>query len=79
MDTFLVLCTVAERELASALSEALENEGMSVMLEHVQIRSGFEQASGYRILVLSKDVEQATLLVAQVKESYLSSASRVAA
>lgn len=63
MERFLVLTTTTERHQASRACAALEDAGIPVMLEHVEINNDGGSASGFRLLVPAQFTQTAMRLV----------------
>lgn len=51
MDKFIHLTTIADRLIANRLCQSLEDAGIPVMLEHVDIIEHLQRASAFRLLV----------------------------
>ena len=65
MEKFLVLTTTTEQNFAAQTSETLENAGIPVMIEHVEILDGKDLAHGYRVMVPSQHSQSAMQLMAR--------------
>lgn len=74
MDRFLVLTTTTEQPLANKTCAVLEDAGIPVMLEHVEITHGETRASGYKLLVPSQFTQTAMRLVDATSSAYYSRA-----
>jgi hypothetical protein len=80
-DRFLVLTTTFEQALADKTCAVLEDAGIPVILEHVQIseRGSKEapyKASGYRVLVPAPLTQTAMRLVSATSSAYYGDLSR---
>jgi hypothetical protein len=75
MEQFLVLTTTTEQNLANKTCAALENAGIPVMLEHIEIVEGEDRASGYRVLVPSQFTATAMRLVKAASTAFYSPGS----
>jgi hypothetical protein len=71
MDQYLVLTTTTEQPLATRACDALEDAGIPLLLEHIEMSSGKHKASGYRLLVPSRFSQRARRLVDIVCSSLL--------
>ena len=74
-DRFLVLTTTFEQALADRTCAALEDAGIPVILEHVQISDRNAEnipykASGYRVLVPAPHTQTAMRLVTATSSAY---------
>ena len=63
MEQFLVVTTTTEQNLADRACAALEEAGIPVMIEHIEIVDGKQRASGYRLLVPSQFTQTAMKVV----------------
>jgi hypothetical protein len=63
MDQYLVLTTTTEQPLATKACDALEDAGIPLLLEHIEMANGRERSSGYRLLVPSRFSQRARRLV----------------
>jgi len=63
MDQFLIIATLTHHMIANRTCEALEDAGIPVMLEHVEIEEDGNSTTGYRVLVPSQYSSAATRLV----------------
>lgn len=70
MDRFLVLTTTTERPFANKACALLEDAGIPVMMEHVEITQGNCRASGFKLLVPSQYTQTAMRLVDQASTRY---------
>ncbi len=59
MERFLILSTIKEQSLANRACAALENAGIPVMIEHVELRENGEKSQGFRLLVPSQYTQTA--------------------
>jgi hypothetical protein len=80
-DRFLVLTTTFEQALADKTCAALEDAGIPVILEHVQISEregakGGYKASGYRVLVPAPHTQTAMRLVSATSSAYFDKIAR---
>jgi len=66
MDQFVVLTTVPDHILADNACTVLEEAGVPVLLEHVEIVRGKERVSGVRVLVPATAVQRASVLLDHV-------------
>lgn len=62
MEQFVVVITTTDQPLADRACAALEDAGIPVMLEHVEIHENNFRASGYRLMVPSQFVQSAQRL-----------------
>ncbi|MFM1849006.1 MAG: hypothetical protein RL417_2480 [Pseudomonadota bacterium] len=74
-DRFLVLTTTFEQALADRTCAALEDAGIPVILEHVQISDrdlddNLYTASGFRVLVPAPHTQTAMRLVTATSSAY---------
>ena len=74
-DRFLVLTTTFEQALADKACAALEDAGIPVILEHVQISERDSdnapyKASGFRVLVPAPHTQAAMRLVTATSSAY---------
>lgn len=76
MEKFLVLTTTTEQILATRTCELLEDSGIPVMLEHIEILDGNTRAHGYRLLVPSQYSQTALRLVDVASNAYYFAESR---
>ena len=76
MDKFLVLTTTTEQRLANRACELLEDSGIPVMLEHIEIMDGNTRAHGYRLLVPAQFSQTALRLVDVASQAYYFGESR---
>ena len=67
MEKFLVLTTLTDRTKANRTCAALEDAGLSVMLEHITIRDADTDVSGFRVLVPSEYTQQAKMIAERVE------------
>jgi hypothetical protein len=63
MDQFLIIATLNHHMIANRTCAALEDAGIPVMLEHVEIEEDGISSTGYRVLVPSQHSSAATRLV----------------
>ena len=80
-DRFLVLTTTFEQALADKTCAVLEDAGIPVILEHVQIsdrdvRDTPYTASGYRVLVPAPMTQTAMRLVSATSSAYYDGIAR---
>jgi hypothetical protein len=59
MERFLVLFTTTESRVADASCEALEDAGIPVMIEHVDVLDQGSKIAGFRLLVPSHHSQEA--------------------
>ena len=62
-ERFLVLTTTTDQVLANKMCARLEAAGIPVLLEHIEIQSGSELATGFRLLAPAKSSHVAMRLV----------------
>jgi hypothetical protein len=62
-DHYILLTRISEQPLANKACAALENAGIPVMLEHVEVKNGGTRASSYRLFVPSQFTQTAQRLV----------------
>ena len=62
-DHYILLTRISEQPLANKACAALENAGIPVMLEHVEVKSGATRASSYRLFVPSQFTQTAQRVV----------------
>ncbi|MBN8549407.1 MAG: hypothetical protein J0M12_08845 [Deltaproteobacteria bacterium] len=62
-DHYILLTRISEQPLANKACAALENAGIPVMLEHVEVKSGATRASSYRLFVPSQFTQSAQRVV----------------
>ena len=77
MDRFLVLTTTTDQPLANKACEALEDAGIPVMLEHIEILSGKTRASGYRLLVPSQFTHTAMKVIDATSVAHISRVAHI--
>ncbi|RMG44050.1 MAG: hypothetical protein D6719_02715 [Candidatus Dadabacteria bacterium] len=63
MEKYLVLTTTTERSLANRACTTLEQAGIPVLVEHVEISESGLRATGYRVLVPAQFTQTAMRLV----------------
>lgn len=63
MDHFLMLTTTTSRNKADRLCDRLEDAGIPVILEHIEVRDGALRAIGYRLLVPARNTAVALKLL----------------
>lgn len=63
MDHYVLLTRISDQPLANKACAALEDAGIPVMLEHVEVTSGATRASSYRLFVPSQFTQTAQRLV----------------
>lgn len=73
MERFLVVSTTTEQSLANRSLSVLEEAGIPVMLEHVEIvaHGRRSSASGYRLLVPVDHVHTAMRIIAATSAKHL--------
>lgn len=62
MDRFVNLTTIGDRLLANRVCQSLEDAGIPVMLEHVEIVQNLQRTSGFRLLVPLESLQTAQRL-----------------
>lgn len=77
MEKFLVLTTTTEQNLAARACDMLENSGIPVMLEHIEILDGNTRAHGYRLLVPSQYSQSAMRIVDAASQAYYFGEARI--
>lgn len=70
MDKYLTLTTTTEQPLANKTCAMLENAGIPVMMEHVELKEGRARSSGYRVLVPSQFTQVAMKLADATSMSF---------
>ena len=70
MERFLVLTTTTEQPLANRTCAVLEDAGIPVMIEHVEITDGGSRALGFRLMVPSQFTQTAMRLIAATSTAY---------
>ncbi len=76
MDHYVLLTRISEQPVANRACASLEDAGIPVMLEHVEVTSGGTRASNFRLFVPDQHVQAAQKLVSNfVPGLYSSSAS----
>lgn len=63
MDHYVLLTRISEQPLANRACASLEDAGIPVMLEHVEVKSGSTRASNFRLFVPGQHVQAAQKLV----------------
>lgn len=63
MERFLEVTTTTRQIVANETCEALENAGIPVVLEHVNVVDGGEHTTGYRLFVPSQHSQAAIQIV----------------
>ena len=61
-EQYLVLSTTVDQRVVNKACAVLEEHEIPVMIEHIQLKQGREQANGYRILVPSHLTQKAMKL-----------------
>ena len=72
---YVVLTATSEQGLANKTCEALEDAGIPVMLEHREIKSDGNRASGYRVLVPMQYTHTAQKLASAASSAFFLKAS----
>ncbi|MBX7143872.1 MAG: DUF2007 domain-containing protein [Oligoflexia bacterium] len=73
MDQYLVLTTTTDQPLANSACALLEEAGIPLMLEHVELSRGARRACGYRLLVPQRYSHKAQRLVFKASSAHLES------
>ena len=69
MERFVVLSTFFESSQASKACEALEANGIPVLVDHMEVVDGNTRAYGYRVLVPAQHSQQAVRLTHSIPNS----------
>lgn len=69
MDHYVLLTRITEQPLANRACAMLEDAGIPVMLEHVEVTTGETRASSYRVFVPSQHTQSAQRLVWSLSHS----------
>ena len=70
MERFMVLTTTTEQPFVTRATELLEEAGIPVMIEHVEIMDSKNRALGYRVLVPRQYTQYAMQLVDAASFAY---------
>jgi hypothetical protein len=70
MEKFQILTTTTEQSLANKTCAVLEEAGIPVMLEHVEMAEGRSRVSGFRVLVPIQHTQTAMRLADVTSNSF---------
>ena len=70
MDDYVLVSRITEQPLANRACAALEDAGIPVMMEHVEIKNGPTRASSFRLLVPSQFTQTAQKVVNNASTVY---------
>ncbi|MCB0335357.1 MAG: hypothetical protein KDD62_03605 [Bdellovibrionales bacterium] len=68
MQNYTLIHTTIDRVLANKTAEVLENEGIAVLIEHIEIKSTTDNAHGFRILVPVQSAHESMRLLQMIMD-----------
>ena len=68
VEQFVVVATYGDHEIANSICEALEQESIPVMLQHIEIERKPSAVSAIRVLVPSHTIERSLLITERARQ-----------